>query len=225
MRILDWDTGDLDELSGFIRTRLVAGFWEFDELLDWVTAWVDDSGVVTPEEATALLQSMWGQRLSEQAAWQDTGDYGRLQYLFTQLESEGILARMCFSCCTTCATHDIDDERTPNPDPNDWYRFREWAYTFFHEQDAVRLGDPDPVLYLGYSAFRPHPALPQALMRAAAAGDTSAAEEMTDRTETLLGERIVLLANHYGLATTWSGSRHDRIEVNVREWRKPLPGQ
>lgn len=223
MRILDWETGDLDELSDFIRTRLVAGFWEFDELRDWVMAWVDDSGVVPPDEATTLLESMWTQRLSEQATWQDTGDYGRLQYLFNQLESEGILARMCFSCCTTCATHDIDDERTPNPDPNDWYRYREWAYTFFHEQDAARLGDPDPVLYLGYSAFRPHPALPQALIRAAAAGDESASAELTERTETLLGERIVLLANHYGLATRWSGSRRDRIEVNVREWRKPLP--
>ncbi|WP_083211480.1 DUF6891 domain-containing protein [Mycolicibacterium porcinum] len=223
MRSLDWQTGDRDELSAFIRSHLIAGFWGYDELLDLAHEWIDDSGVVGPDEATELVTALWRGRLAEQNTWTDTGDYGRLQYTFAQLESEGILARMCFSCCTTCATHDIDDERSPNPNPDDWYRYREWAYTYFHEQDALRLSAPEPTLYLGFSSFRPHPALPAPLVRAAAAGDDAAAAEITERTDTMVGERIVVLANHYGLDTSWSGSHRSRIELNVPHWRKPLP--
>lgn len=223
MRTLDWETGDRDELGAFIRSHLVAGFWDYDELLETTHEWIEDSGVLTAAEATEVLDAQWQRRLAEQATWPDTGDFGKLQDAFAALESEGILARMCFSCCTTCATHDIDDERSPNPDPDDWYRYREWAYTYFHEQDAMRLADPEPTLYLGFSSFRAHPALPQELVEAAAAGDDAAQAEVVERTETMVGERIVELAEQFGLSTSWSGSPSDRIEIHLSQWRKPLP--
>jgi len=223
VRTFYWETSDHKELKEFIRVRLVAGFWRCDDLLQWVLEWVEDSGAVQPDDASALLESMWNERLAEQAGWQDTGDYGRLSDAFTQLESEGILARMCFACCTACATHEIDNERTPNPDPDDWYRHREWAYTFFHEQDALRLGDPEPQLVLGYSAFRAHPDLPSALVEASYDGDEAAAKEVVERTDAMVGQRIVAAANRFGLSTSWSGSRHDKIEVHISEWRQPLP--
>jgi hypothetical protein len=219
MDIRESEAGGLAELKELIRIRLVAGFWDYDDLLEWVS----DSDVVQPDDATVLLRSMWDERLAEQAAWRDTGDYGRLKDTFTQLESEGILARMCFSCCVNCATSEIDDQRTPNPDPTDWYRYREWAYTFFHEQDALRLGESTPQLILGYSAFRAHPDLSAALIRAYHDGDEAAAEEVKERTDTMVGERIVAVAEHFGLTTSWSGSRHERIEVEINQWRKPLP--
>ncbi|MEV0669505.1 hypothetical protein [Mycobacterium sp. NPDC050441] len=218
MDIGDSEPGDLAELKEELRLRLVAGFWDYDDLL----VWASDSEVVQPDEAAVLLRSMWDARLAEQAAWPDTGDYGRLKDTFTQLQSEGILARMCFSCCMTCGTSEIDDERTLNPDPPDWYRYREWAYTFFHEQDALRLGESTPQLVLGYSAFRAHPDLPEALVRASYDGDEAAAEEVKDRTDTMVGERIVAVAEGFGLTTFWSGSRHQRIEVEINQWRKPL---
>jgi hypothetical protein len=223
MRILDWETGSRDELAEFISTLLVAGFWQYDDVLEWVLAWVDDSGVVPPDSATALLESMWNARVTEQASWTNTGDYGRLQRTFDHLESEGILARMCFSCCTQCATREIDDERTPNPDPDDWYRYREWAYTFFHEQDAQALGEPNPSVYLGYSAFRAHPALPQSLIAAAGRGEPEAQREVREQTDTMVGQRVVQLARHFGLEPQWSGSPSSRILLTMNDWRKPLP--
>ncbi len=54
MRSLDWQTGDRDELSAFIRSHLVAGFWRYDEILDMAHEWIDDSGVVDPREAAEL---------------------------------------------------------------------------------------------------------------------------------------------------------------------------
>ncbi|OMC48638.1 hypothetical protein A5742_21920 [Mycolicibacterium fortuitum] len=213
------ETGGLAELKEELRLRLVAGFWDYDDLLEWAS----DSEGVRPADAAVLLRSMWDQRLAEQADWPDTGDYGRLEDTFTQLQSEGILARMCFSCCVTCATSEIDHERTLHPDPPDWYRYREWAYTYFHEQDALRLGESPPQLVLGYSAFRAHPDLPEALVRASYDGDAAAADEVKERTDTMVGQRIVAVAESFGLTTYWSGSRHERIEVQIDQWRKPLP--
>lgn len=223
MRILEWQTGDRDELRRFIREYLVAGFWSRDEVEESVAEWVDDSGQVDPDEAVALVQEMWNERLAEQATWADTGDYGRLQYTFAHLESEGILARMCFACCTTCATSEIDGERTVNPDPPDWYRYHQWAYTYFHEQDALRLADDHPVLYLGYSAFRAHPGLPTDLLEAYRRGDPGAEAQVHERTDAIVGRRIVQLAQHFGLNTSWSGSGKSRIELHTDQWRKPLP--
>jgi hypothetical protein len=185
MRVLEWESGFRDELVNFIRTMLVAGFWERGDLEEWVLAWVEDSGMVAPEEATALLAAMWDQRLAEQSSWPDTGDYGRLQQAFEHLQGKGVLARMCFSCCVRCATAEIDDERTADPDTDDCYRYREWAYTDFHEQDAQALGRPNPSVYLGYRAFRPHPALPPSLIDAARGGDPAASREMDERTDAM----------------------------------------
>lgn len=161
IRVLDWDTGDHKELREFIRVRLVAGFWPYDELLDWVLEWAADSGGVPADDARALLQSMWNERLVEQAGWRDTGDYGRLTAAFTQLESEGILARMCFACCTACATAEIDDERTPNPDPNDWYRHREWAYVFSMNKMPCASATPNPCYSWATAHFAPTQAYPK----------------------------------------------------------------
>lgn len=216
-------TSGRDKLARMIRTHLVAGFWSYDDIAAYAHEALDDFDDVDPGDAAALVDSMWKARLAEQATWADTGDFGRLEQTFAQLESEGILARMCFTCCSTCANSEIDDERTPAPDTDDWYPYREWAYTYFHQQDALRLAEPDPVLLLGYSAFRPHPDLPRSLVDAAADGDQAAHAEVVDRTDTLVGQRIAALARHFGLTVSWSGSRRERISLSIPEWRKPLP--
>ncbi len=63
----------------------------------------DSKALRLVDQATALLDSMWDQRVAEQQSWADTGDFGRLERLFAQLESEGILGRMSFMCCNNCA--------------------------------------------------------------------------------------------------------------------------
>jgi hypothetical protein len=135
MRLVDWESGDWAELQEFISGLLVAGLRTYPDIAEWVEAWVDDSGVVAPDEAAALLASLWTQRLAETAGWADTGDFGRLDAALAALAGDGVLARMCFSCYTACATHDIDAQRTRHPDPPDWYAYQQWADTSFHEQE------------------------------------------------------------------------------------------
>lgn len=212
----------LTELRRLIRARLIPGFVGLSDIESEVRDWAEDAGAPS-DAALDEARRLWAQREAESRQWVDTGDYGRLGAAFDDLDADGVLARMNFACCTTCATHDIDDERTPDPDTADWYRYREWAYVYFHEQDAERLADDNPVLYLGYSAFRPHPALPVSLLDAMSDGDQTAEREVYERTETMVAEQIVSALRRHGLEVTWSGSRHDRIAVRIGAWRKPLP--
>lgn len=211
-----------ERLATFIREQLVSGFWPYDDVRESVLLDVEDDTDIPADEAIALLDSMWDQRLAEQQTWTDTGDFGRLERLFAQLESDGILGRMCFTCCNNCAFYEIDGERTPGDNANDPYPYREWAFVYFHHQDAERLGEPDPILFLAYSAWTLHPQLPKDLIDAASRGDEAARGEAVAQSEVLLGQQIVAAATNCGLTPEWSGSRHERIALRIRDWRKPL---
>ncbi|MHA7665110.1 hypothetical protein [Mycolicibacterium sp. HS_4_1] len=67
-----------------------------------------------------------------------------------------------------------------------------------------------------------HSQLPRELVDAAARGEETAAREGFERTEVLLGEQIVAAARNSGLTAQWSGSRHERVCLQIRDWRKPL---
>lgn len=211
-----------EELATAIRVRLVSGFWPYDDVRESVLADVEDDSDIPADEAIALLDSMWDQRLAEQQSWTDTGDFGRLERMFAELDADGILGRMNFTCCNNCAFHDIDDERTPANNANLPYPYREWAYVYFHAQDAERLGEPDPLLYLSFSAWTHHSRLPKDLIDAASRGDEAARRKAVAQSEVLLGQQIVAAATNCGLTAEWSGSRHERIALHIRDWRKPL---
>ncbi|MFW0792344.1 hypothetical protein AAFP30_00890 [Gordonia sp. CPCC 205515] len=210
------------ELRQLVWARVIPGFVGLPDVESDVRDWAEDTGAPA-DQAVAEARRLWAERDAESRLWTDSGDYGRLQAAFDELDAAGVLSRMNFACCATCATHDIDDERTPNPATDDWYGYREWAYVYFHEQDAEGLADDEPMLYLGYSAFRPHPNLPVTLLDAMSDGDIAAEREVHERTETLVATQIVDVLRRHGLDVTWSGSRRDRIAVRITAWRKTLP--
>ncbi len=192
------------ELRELIDSWVLPGFFLIGDIEAAVQDWCDDVGADS-DAALGILQERWKQRLAEQTTWADTGDYGKLSAAFAELTAAGILSRMNFTCCATCATTDIYEERTPKPDDSDSYGYREWAYVYFHQQDADRLAEPNAQLYLGFGAFRPH-------------------QQLTEYdTDTLVGQQIVDVLRRHGLEVTWSGDCGERILVEVGQWRKPLP--
>lgn len=197
------------ELRDLIDVRLIPGFASFDDIEADVTDWAADEGVAV-EPAVRQVHERWEARLAEQAAWHDTGDFGRLSAAFAELEAAGILARMNFTCCSRCATTEIDGERTPLIAESDGYPYREWAYVYFHEQDAERLAEPLAELFLGFGTFGSPPH----------AGDRRL--DSTDA-ETVVGQQIVDALRRFGLTVRWTGHRTERIVVTIDEWRKPLP--
>lgn len=211
------DESTRSALIEYVTPYLVAGFWELADITDWALHGVDGLEECH-DEATLMIQGMWNDRLTEQAGWPDTGDYGRLQRVFDQLEAESIVARMNFSCCASCAYHDIASEGTWTPSDG----IAEIGYVYFHQQEALNLGHPNPTLYLGFGSFNPHPTLPEAVRQAARDDETAMADALAE-TDVLVGRRIVELAAAQGLAVTWSDSSDDCVELFVPQWRKPLP--
>ncbi|MEV6280139.1 hypothetical protein [Nocardia sp. NPDC051832] len=211
-----------EDLERFVRGLIVPGFRTLPEVLETVEEWAGDEGVPVVW-ARAVAYETWQERLAEQREWSTPGDYDRLVRAFAELESQGFLARMNFACCTKCATTEIAAERTADPNPKDWYHYREWAYVFFHEQDTDRLGGDHPQLFLGYSAFRALPDTPDTLLAAAKAGDETATRAIFARTEQEAGRRVTNTLARHGLDALWSGDPADRISLRIRDWRKPLP--
>lgn len=223
MLVFEHGDGGIEALERFARQLIIPGFLPLDSVLEYVAEWIADGGRIPLAQAEAATRRIWRERLAEQRNWTEPGDYNRLLLAYADLESQGILARMNFTCCKQCATTEIDFERTAHPNPPDWYRYREWAYVYFHQQDGDRLAEDNPELLFGYSAFRLLPGTPAEIYRRIAAGDRQLEDEVGLRTDTEVGRRIVAAFTRQGLRVSWGGDPDTRIGVRIDAWRKPLP--
>jgi len=217
----------LADLRETARSWIRPGFRDRDGMAEELVEFLDD--VEAPEAvvlvgARRVVDEEWQHRLDEQARWTEPSDYDRLSRAFGRLAEVGVLGRMSFTCCQTCGNTEIDDERTPLPTAAEGdYPFREWAYTFFHQQDAERLADDDPTLFLSYSAFRPAPGLDADLVQRARAGDEEAKAEVHRQTDATVGRLVTDALIAEGIRVDWNGDTRQRIAVRHVDWRKPLP--
>ncbi|MFI2366098.1 DUF6891 domain-containing protein [Promicromonospora sp. NPDC019610] len=135
------------------RAMVRAGFTPFDRVLqaadDMLEPDVADSLRTAAAEA---VREEWQARVAEQASWADEGDYSALAAAFADLESQGVVARMCFACCTTCGVSEIRDEA-------DRKGREPLGYVFFHSQDADRIADAPGDLFLSFGGFGDLPAV------------------------------------------------------------------
>ncbi|MDH6284667.1 DUF6891 domain-containing protein [Prescottella agglutinans] len=217
---------EIAEIREEARILVVPGFATFDEVCETARGCVDGAyeNVALGRKVDALVRQVWNERVGEQKQWTTPGDYFRVAAAFADLEQRGILARMNFTCCARCGTVVIDDERAPADPPMDgWYPWKQWAYTFFHMQDAECLGDEPADLQLSYSSFRPAPHTDPALIAAARAGDRVAEQEMVVYTDGVVGRIVVDALEAQGLTVDWNGEVSHRICVRDVVWRKPLP--
>ena len=211
------------ELVDHASTLLVPGFVDRIDAVEMVRDHFDrEDG--DPDVENAVTQA-WQRRRSEQRNWRGPSDYDRMVAAFADLTGQGVLARMNFTCCQNCGTSEIDDERTPlvGAAPGQ-YAWREWAYAFFHQQDAARLAEEPTVLHLSYSAFRAAPHLDPVLVRAARDGDADAARRVRIETDGAVGTMVAAALREQGLTVDWDGNPDARLAVSITDWRKPLPG-
>lgn len=215
----DVSTADLYESA---RQAVVPGFVNRSEAVEHVR---DLYGLESNDKRPAeAVDAVWAARKAEEAGWTGESDYERLAAAFADLDTQGLVARMNFTCCNTCGTTEIDDERTPADDvvPGK-YPFPEWAYTFFHQQDAERLAEEPTTLFLTYSSFRPAAEIDAEVLQKARTGDAKAKAQVTTETDTLVGQRVADTLRAHGLDVNWSGSPTQRISISVGAWRKALP--
>lgn len=211
-----------DELREAARLAVLPGFVSLDEAVEEVRDYLElDVDDPRPRQVVA---EVWSRRKAEEATWVGGSDHARLAGAFTELEVKGLVARMNFTCCNTCGTAEIDDERTPLDavTPGE-YPFREWAYTFFHQQDAELLAEMPATLHLTYSSFRPAPDTDPGLLAVARTGDQRARRQLMAQTDVAVGHLVATSLRSHGLDVEWSGDIGQRIAVTVHAWRKPLP--
>ncbi|MBQ0826778.1 DUF6891 domain-containing protein [Streptomyces tagetis] len=138
------DAEERAELEGHIREVLAGGYADRDELAELAEEYLvtEDRRPVSPEQARALADRLWLERVAEQAAWRGETDPERLTRAFTELERAGITAREDFTCCRGCGQAEIGDAGEPDAR----------GFVYFHAQctDAAAAGHGLTLYYGGF---------------------------------------------------------------------------
>ncbi|MCX4794895.1 MULTISPECIES: DUF6891 domain-containing protein [unclassified Streptomyces] len=141
--LLDLDEDELEELEKRVREVLVGGYASRAELAELAEEYLvtEDRRPVSREQAEALADRMWLERVAEQATWQGETDPERLTRAFTALQKAGITARENFTCCRNCGQSEIGGEGGPDAR----------GFVYFHTQctDSAAAGHGLMLLYGG----------------------------------------------------------------------------
>ena len=183
----------ISKMREYIRREVAGGFSSADEICHIaVEIYSDkhDPSVLFPYART-LFQEMMDAQLREQANWEKTTDCDRLDQVFGDLESQGIISRQNYSCCGTCGSGEIWEEMVALQSEGKNVR----GYTFYHEQDTQHAVDGEG-LYLNYGSIE---------------------ENVPAQID--IGYEIIRVLNQHDLATDWDGDLQNRIFVKLN-WRR-----
>lgn len=140
----DLPEGERAELEERVRETLAGGYATRAELAELAEDYLvtDDRRPVSHEQAIALADRLWLERVAEQATWQGETDPERLTRAFTALQGSGITARENFACCRNCGESEIGGAGDPDAR----------GYVFFHSQctDSAAAGQGLMLLYGGF---------------------------------------------------------------------------
>ncbi|MFC8170862.1 DUF6891 domain-containing protein [Streptomyces sp. NPDC012438] len=138
---LDLGEDERETLEGRVREVLAGGYASRAELAELAEEYLVTEGrrPVSREQAHALADRLWLERVAEQAAWRGETDPERLTRAFAALEESGITARENFTCCRTCGRSEIGDAGGPDAR----------GFVYFHTQctDSAAAGHGLMLLY------------------------------------------------------------------------------
>ncbi|MET9929788.1 MULTISPECIES: hypothetical protein [unclassified Streptomyces] len=141
---LDLGEDERETLEARVREVLAGGYASRAELAEVAEEYLvtEDRRPVSREQARALADRLWLERVAEQAAWRGETDPERLTRAFTALEESGITARENFACCRTCGEAEIGDAGAPDAR----------GFVYFHTQctDSAATGHGLMLLYGGF---------------------------------------------------------------------------
>ncbi|NEA66009.1 hypothetical protein [Streptomyces sp. SID12488] len=141
---LDLDEGERGDLAKRVREALVGGYADRAELAELAEEYLvtADRRPVSREQAAALADRMWLERVAEQAEWKGETDPERLTRAFTALREAGITARENFTCCRGCGRSEIGAEGGTDAR----------GFVYFHSQctDSAAAGHGLTLLYGGF---------------------------------------------------------------------------
>ncbi|MFI6236879.1 DUF6891 domain-containing protein [Micromonospora sp. NPDC050784] len=194
-----------DELWAWV----VRGESDADEFVDFFDDAEERCGA-TDDELTAAHETALAVRREQQREWGEVR--GNLTRAFAELNELGVLARENFSCCGTCASAEIDDERDDS---------RHWrGFLWYHQQDTESLlASEDGEVYLGYGVYPPAD-----FDEVAYAGLSEAEQQASYQAdlERLLDEVAFPVLRKHGMQVEWNRRQSRRIRVTGAQWYAPL---
>lgn len=132
------------ELERRVREALAGGYASRAELAELAEEYLvtEDRRPVSREQAVALADRLWLERVAEQATWEGETDPERLTRAFTALQDAGITARENFTCCRSCGQSEIGGEGGSGAR----------GFVYFHTQctDSAAAGHGLMLLYGGF---------------------------------------------------------------------------
>ncbi|MFS4091234.1 DUF6891 domain-containing protein [Streptomyces sp. AF1A] len=141
---LDLDEAEREELEQRVREVLIGGYASRAELAELAEEYLvtEDRRPVSRQQAAALADRLWLERVAEQATWQGETDPERLTRAFTALRQAGVTARENFTCCRNCGQAEIGGAGEPDAR----------GYVYFHTQctDAAAAGHGLTLLHGGF---------------------------------------------------------------------------
>ncbi|MER5198653.1 DUF6891 domain-containing protein [Streptomyces sp. NPDC002755] len=141
---LDLAEGEREELEKRVREVLVGGYADRAELAELAEEYLvtSDRRPVSREQAEALADRMWLERVAEQAEWKGETAPERLTRAFTALQEAGVTARENFTCCGSCGRSEIGGEGGADAR----------GFVYFHSQctDSAAAGHGLMLLYGGF---------------------------------------------------------------------------
>ena len=197
----------IEELTEYMRQRLVEGFLSSDEVLQQVIEDVthEHPGEDLAPAASALLPQLLAERATEQRSWPAVTDCDRLDAAFEELNSMGIMARHDWTCCSNCAAAEM---------PFEFKRLRgRWqgvpiiGYVCYHHQEteAAACGGG---LFLGFGSTE----------RATSEADFHARSvEVAQAVCDVLGK--------HGLPVSWNKTVQEKIGVQLNWQRRARPAR
>ncbi|GGO20507.1 hypothetical protein GCM10011576_37900 [Micromonospora parathelypteridis] len=220
-----WTYNDRPEGIRFLTDRILEPGRSVieDELWAWVVRGEDDADEfvdffdddeercgATDEELLAAYEKALAVRREQQREWGEVR--GNLTRAFADLNGLGVLARENFSCCGTCASAEIHDERDDS---------RHWrGYLWYHQQDTESLlASEDGEVYLGYGVY------PPADFDEVAYAGLSEAEQQANYQadlERLLDEVAFPVLRKHGMRVEWNRKQSRRVRVTGAQWYAPL---
>ncbi|MBY8880032.1 DUF6891 domain-containing protein [Actinacidiphila acidipaludis] len=141
---LDLGADDRAELERAVRAMLAGGYASRARLAEFAEGYLvtADRRPVSAQQARALADRLWGERVAEEAGWEGETDPERLTRAFTALQAAGITARENFACCRSCGQAEIGAEGAPDAR----------GFVYFHSQctDSAVTGHGLTLLYGGF---------------------------------------------------------------------------
>ncbi|GAA5022429.1 hypothetical protein GCM10025734_78630 [Kitasatospora paranensis] len=141
---LDLGDDEREELEQRVREVLIGGYASRAELAELAEEYLvtADRRPVSREQAAALADRLWLERVVEQRAWRGETDPERLTRAFTALQESGITARENFTCCRSCGESEIGGEGGSDAR----------GFVYFHTQctDSAAAGHGLMLLYGGF---------------------------------------------------------------------------